>query len=1042
MGKTNKADRLDSRIIQAIRHGTLEDVKSVVQNATAIFQQDRELLADALYTSCKTDQLKIVNYLLKYGADANVRVDHRQTPLMVARSKAVAEALVAMGAELDAVDEAEMTALMQTKSVEVAEFLIEQQASLDKVNKQGNTALMNMLLEEKASQRESCVKIANLLIDGGADVNAADLEGRTVLITAVWKGHTHIVQRLVDKGVEVNKLDVRGRNVLHHLCEDPKRALRYQAGDKSLDDHNTIKILLGTSADINLKEHIEGKTPLHCALLSKNDLLVDALLDNNPPADVNVQDYRGRTALHMAAENGQHELVKKLMRYGADALVKSADGWTPLHFGAGSIRHSADTVRALLDNVTDVNVTTNLGKTALHLAAEAGNIEVVRHLLNLRTGAVNVAKRDVHGNSALVCAAKAAHKAIVRILAPYSAPALDAIAKKAAEEMRASVIDFDSQGKNGLHLTPRRVFDLIYGSPRISIEQTTMDETPDLGTDSRQKSQTSKAFRWIHLPANNVFWCRGLLIKLLLEENGIDGETFQALLKSFDHRHKGKHLHAQYMRPTCQYTPRNAKAAEHVRQQLDPQNKHTKTSDVIDMDNAMVQHGSHSSERRASSHKSTPSKKRGRGLEGSFDSVPTTAGPVEDLAQDDTPRESFSVDDDVTLVPDSMYVFMPYLHFERFKDRNKMDSAVRRVQGELSAHRTTKVAAKYATDIVLQAPWISINRRMIADEKLIHAHATPENATLQIRRTLDQFFYRTIDTRERDKDQVVHRHQKRFPESDEKGRDANILMVDQLWMWIVNENLVITSFPRRWGRDNDEDGVWESIYRDVQSTTRNHISDVYELAMIIAGHCFGWVDRRESWHQDTLFLDMFESSIGHAMNDEVRLFKAFQKATREASSWLRKIRGYPVDTAAYDNVPEHLHIQTTEDDEDNEGHFAETPGSQPVFVQTLLDIGEETHLLEEVKDIRDELEMLRMIFDTQKELVPDIQKHILTIMEQHKNTGARQARIKQLHEDQMRYILNPLRDIERMDRQAKRIYDSIRDLLDLKQVRSSHITNL
>ena len=47
MGKTHKADRLDSKIIQAVRHVTLDKVKSVVQDVLATSQHgllDHELL--------------------------------------------------------------------------------------------------------------------------------------------------------------------------------------------------------------------------------------------------------------------------------------------------------------------------------------------------------------------------------------------------------------------------------------------------------------------------------------------------------------------------------------------------------------------------------------------------------------------------------------------------------------------------------------------------------------------------------------------------------------------------------------------------------------------------------------------------------------------------------------------------------------------------------------------------------------------------------------------------------------------------------------
>ena len=66
------------------------------------------------------------------------------------------------------------------------------------------------------------------------------------------------------------------------------------------------------------------------------------------------------------------------------------------------------------------------------------------------------------------------------------------------------------------------------------------------------------------------------------------------------------------------------------------------------------------------------------------------------------------------------------------------------------------------------------------DEGLLRASvsATPP---LHVRRTLDQYYFPTLeDTSARDRDQVVYRGTK-------KGR-ARIVMVDQLWLWIINDS--------------------------------------------------------------------------------------------------------------------------------------------------------------------------------------------------------------------------------------------------------------
>lgn len=71
------------------------------------------------------------------------------------------------------------------------------------------------------------------------------------------------------------------------------------------------------------------------------------------------------------------------------------------------------------------------------------------------------------------------------------------------------------------------------------------------------------------------------------------------------------------------------------------------------------------------------------------------------------------------------------------------------------------------------------------DKDLIMAYLFPTNPgeipPLQPRRTLDQYFYTHLEnTSQRDADQVVYRYTLGTSE-------AKIFMVDQLWLWILNE---------------------------------------------------------------------------------------------------------------------------------------------------------------------------------------------------------------------------------------------------------------
>jgi hypothetical protein len=71
------------------------------------------------------------------------------------------------------------------------------------------------------------------------------------------------------------------------------------------------------------------------------------------------------------------------------------------------------------------------------------------------------------------------------------------------------------------------------------------------------------------------------------------------------------------------------------------------------------------------------------------------------------------------------------------------------------------------------------------DSKLLLAYIH-EDSPLHVRRTLDQSFYYTLpdqDIRDRDLDQVLYR----YTNGDLKMTSPRILMVDQLWLWIIDE---------------------------------------------------------------------------------------------------------------------------------------------------------------------------------------------------------------------------------------------------------------
>jgi len=565
-------------------------------------------------------------------------------------------------------------------------------------------------------------------------------------------------------------------------------------------------------------------------------------------------------------------------------------------------------------------------------------------------------------------------------------------------------------------------------------------------------------FRWIHLPANNMAWIEVLLTKLFIEEGASDVEGFKALEKSFSHQHRGQQSHSHFMRPLCQSTPRapREKIPEAPEDHVDHAPPTIVINGAADGNSGLRKPMSRSSTGREDSNEMFRSPSRderdyGRGgapkdkakkstaahVKGNKSPKIGTSTPKENKSPkigtsspsrkekeprghtsyhgDDrrphSPSSSSSGRKDSTHHPKgNIFIFMPYLHFESSRRRQEMQDAIKRAES-------------------LRLPLCpTVGKAKTYDEMLIRAHLATSTASLHVRRTLDQSFYHNIDTESRDQDQVVYRYQLKGTDLDSSDVDPKIVMVDQLWMWVLGPSLIVTSFPQRWQQPkNDPLNVLDNVIEDINSKTREPVKSVYDLAMTITSRCTGVFDRHRMGDEEYQFLDMFESSIGSATDRETVLFKEFNTASAQASAWLqhhrrpdrfsRYLSATKEDTAAANSTS----LSTEEITADG-----------PLFVDKLLDIGLETDLLAETKDIRDELNMISKILSEQASVLPDLRDAIASALLSFVPPPSSQS-IKRATSAQLKTIELHLHDLERMDRQALRIYRSITDMLDLKQ---------
>jgi len=159
--------------------------------------------------------------------------------------------------------------------------------------------------------------------------------------------------------------------------------LRSEAGEldvfeaATLGEVSRLRVLLTGSAYLAKTYSADGFTALHLATFFGQLEAAEELLSKG--ADVNaIATNNMRVAvINSAAASGRADLVKLVLRAGADPNARQMMGYTPLH--AAAALDNVEMAKDLLDAGADPSLTNDEGKTAADKAGPA-----VAELLRLR----------------------------------------------------------------------------------------------------------------------------------------------------------------------------------------------------------------------------------------------------------------------------------------------------------------------------------------------------------------------------------------------------------------------------------------------------------------------------------------------------------------------------------------------------------------------------------------------------------------------------------------------------------------------------------
>ncbi|EYC43116.1 hypothetical protein Y032_0502g2614 [Ancylostoma ceylanicum] len=229
--------------------------------------------------------LSILHTLLKHGAKPNCRDIDERTPILWAASNGNLEAMHSLkqaGGDLMAVDRDRLGVIHCAAS-------------------HGYHETIDFIMESVPR----------------FSVDQKDRAGHTALFYAVTYGHYEVAKRLLDYGANPNHQDHRLRTPSH--CAAAKGQMRM------------LKLLKQYNASFEIQNY-RGDLPVHEAVQTGSKDVVEWLLALQP-SSINAASHEGRTCLHLAAAQGNLEMVILLCTKGCfvnPLMLYKGNLYTPL----------------------------------------------------------------------------------------------------------------------------------------------------------------------------------------------------------------------------------------------------------------------------------------------------------------------------------------------------------------------------------------------------------------------------------------------------------------------------------------------------------------------------------------------------------------------------------------------------------------------------------------------------------------------------------------------------------------------------------------
>jgi len=312
------------------------------------------------------NKFNIIKLLLKYGLDINAKDEEGKTLLLYAINE-VNEFLFYYLIK----NKASLKSLQAYNIKVLVKFIF-------RINENEN--VLNKLIKytNKEKEEEKCIKILNLIIQNGFDINDKDEEGNTILIYAIEARKVSVIQYLLERNASLEPVNSKIEILKPLITNIIPKSGSDEEQIYNIDDLNFNILKLLIDYGLNMENN---KKLLHYAIQNSNNRIVNYFFDYG--LTININSNFGKILLnHQKMKNSNPEinqLIENLLNNKKFISIINRN-IKLIRSLFNSIQKRTILLKLLIQNGLDVNAVDEDKHSLLYYAIETDYQEIIPYL--------------------------------------------------------------------------------------------------------------------------------------------------------------------------------------------------------------------------------------------------------------------------------------------------------------------------------------------------------------------------------------------------------------------------------------------------------------------------------------------------------------------------------------------------------------------------------------------------------------------------------------------------------------------------------------